>query len=769
MSANSYDVQITEVSTPCNIGEAWMASGTAFVSAQSLQRGIAMEFELSIIEGFSNPLVPPDLPVTQYSPVAHFSIVFESNCADSSCTLYIIERSMEHLKTQQYHFLAAFNGSQPRRVWSHSIVRQSSTSFVIAFVRSGAITGDDSILDQARIFSINVTNIGANRGFQGGGASRCLPCPKGRTGECVPCPPGHYMSPGKMCLWKSDTTYEGLLQIKYSIDHPLDEPLCFELSERFSISKQETKWSSISSDSKYGKFPVSKIAFWISDGRNICVHISKGVLWNVTRNRGKEEERDMLVGRKSSIRQTHECIHCPLNTVVNVSSERSGVENCIACGENLHSVNGITCTSHGTFTVERNNRTLRYDLSTWLNKTWTTSGVKVFAREGSSYYHSFNFSLFSEKIQCQEVYDSSDAASAEVVIGAACRLTVLLDVGSNRTTLAFISPLLLATRLEEISLRRIRNGWNLTDQLLEYEGVDESSRPIDVHFWFDSVGVPSEACPKGNAYVATARCTPSKKVPEFRLPYTCPDGTCDGCLFHAIVESVEACPICGAGDYRIIRGECVNGQQAIHYIPDKWSMAKRKYCGRRTSRMSARGIDRHCVLTGQEAQSRIEYKYTRLVESRNGELPGVETCGLEDDEDEASINYKLFARAFLNRIGRRLDEEKPREQTGFGTVDDIHTITRFIEVSGEYKKPLCLTFIDLKKALDSVETEAVMEALINQALPTPYIKILRELYQNFITKITVFYKDMINVREVRQCILFCQRYSNSLLRASCES
>ncbi|KJH44400.1 hypothetical protein DICVIV_09566 [Dictyocaulus viviparus] len=76
-------------------------------------------------------------------------------------------------------------------------------------------------------------------------------------------------------------------------------------------------------------------------------------------------------------------------------------------------------------------------------------------------------------------------------------------------------------------------------------------------------------------------------------------------------------------------------------------------------------------------------------------------------------------------------------------MDHIHTITRLIELSREYKKPLCFTLIDLKKAFDSVETEPVMEALTNQALPTPYIKILRELYRNFTTKITPFYKDII--------------------------
>ncbi|KAK6740981.1 hypothetical protein RB195_009058 [Necator americanus] len=43
--------------------------------------------------------------------------------------------------------------------------------------------------------------------------------------------------------------------------------------------------------------------------------------------------------------------------------------------------------------------------------------------------------------------------------------------------------------------------------------------------------------------------------------------------------------------------------------------------------------------------------------------------------------------------------------------------------------PLCLTFIDLKKAFDSIETEAVVEALDNQGVPTQYIKLLRELYK----------------------------------------
>ncbi|KAK6762229.1 hypothetical protein RB195_023089 [Necator americanus] len=56
---------------------------------------------------------------------------------------------------------------------------------------------------------------------------------------------------------------------------------------------------------------------------------------------------------------------------------------------------------------------------------------------------------------------------------------------------------------------------------------------------------------------------------------------------------------------------------------------------------------------------------------------------------------------------------------------------------------LCLTFIDLKKSFDSVETEAVVEALDNQRVPTQYIKVLRELYSDFTTRISPFYKNIV--------------------------
>ncbi|EYC37077.1 hypothetical protein Y032_0828g2555 [Ancylostoma ceylanicum] len=79
-------------------------------------------------------------------------------------------------------------------------------------------------------------------------------------------------------------------------------------------------------------------------------------------------------------------------------------------------------------------------------------------------------------------------------------------------------------------------------------------------------------------------------------------------------------------------------------------------------------------------------------------------------------------------------------------------IARLSEVSREYKMPLCLMYIDLRKAFKTDETEAVLEALSNQGVPTQWIRIFCELYSNFTTRISPSYDDItIDIRRgVRQ-------------------
>ncbi|KAK6748081.1 hypothetical protein RB195_000978 [Necator americanus] len=78
----------------------------------------------------------------------------------------------------------------------------------------------------------------------------------------------------------------------------------------------------------------------------------------------------------------------------------------------------------------------------------------------------------------------------------------------------------------------------------------------------------------------------------------------------------------------------------------------------------------------------------------------------------------------------------------FSTIDHIHTVSKLIKVSRE--RGAALSYLHrLEEGFGSVETEAVVEALNNQGVPTQYIKELRELYSNFTTGISPFYKNII--------------------------
>lgn len=54
---------------------------------------------------------------------------------------------------------------------------------------------------------------------------------------------------------------------------------------------------------------------------------------------------------------------------------------------------------------------------------------------------------------------------------------------------------------------------------------------------------------------------------------TCSDGTCDGCNFHFLWESVAACPLCSAADYHAIVSSCVAG---IQVGVSAWGLPRRQ-------------------------------------------------------------------------------------------------------------------------------------------------------------------------------------------------
>ncbi|EFO89965.1 hypothetical protein CRE_22065 [Caenorhabditis remanei] len=356
---------------------------------------------------------------------------------------------------------------------------------------------------------------------------------------------------------------------------------------------------------------------------------------------------------------TRLCVSCPVNTIVNVSSSRVGIESCVPCGQGLTSKDGVTCTAIGKIPLDSggkdNNETkFTYDFSPFVGRSvnfycfgrsWNISGVRVFSQEGSAYYHFFAVALFPPNIKCQEQYDNFDMIGIldqdkESVEGLACRVTGLPTSSSNRPKTAYVTSLIVASRLDSITTSRTHGNTSLWDEVLEYESYDNTSRPLDVFFWFDPVASLSSTCPNGNQLVVVARCLPTKK----RLPYSCPDGTCLHCVITgAASQSKEvACSAFTAFQKTILTILVLS--------------------------MVLLSIGFICIC---RRNRRLEYKYTRLIESHTGELPAVETCGLDEDEDELQdrVIFSKGSRSAPNNSRTTLRDHRENDNAAFISLD----------------------------------------------------------------------------------------------------
>ncbi|KAK6743484.1 hypothetical protein RB195_010633 [Necator americanus] len=77
----------------------------------------------------------------------------------------------------------------------------------------------------------------------------------------------------------------------------------------------------------------------------------------------------------------------------------------------------------------------------------------------------------------------------------------------------------------------------------------------------------------------------------------------------------------------------------------------------------------------------------------------------------------MFATIILVFISRTQDEAQPQEQAGFGQgfgcMDSMRTVSKIIEISREYSE-----------GFDSVETNAVLPALVDHDVGASHVSIL---------------------------------------------
>ena len=66
-------------------------------------------------------------------------------------------------------------------------------------------------------------------------------------------------------------------------------------------------------------------------------------------------------------------------------------------------------------------------------------------------------------------------------------------------------------------------------------------------------------------------------------------------------------------------------------------------------------------------------------------------------------------------------------QSKYSTTDHIHAINQLKEKCHEYNIPLCVAFVDYEKAVDSVQTQAILTSLQEQGMEYVYIEILIDI------------------------------------------
>ncbi|XP_006034442.1 UPF0577 protein KIAA1324 homolog, partial [Alligator sinensis] len=397
------------------------------------------------------------------------------------------------------------------------------------------------------------------------------------------------------------------------------------------------------------------------------------------------------------------CHPCAPNTYLK-AHQPYGHQACIPCGpgtvsNKIHSL----CYNDCHFSVNKDGRTLEYDFSTLANSTSFTSGPS-FTSKGLKYFHHFNISLCgnhgrkmafcTDNVTDIRVPDGEVEFSKSVTSYACQSIVVPSDVMGYKTVVSS-QPVSLADRFvgvtTETTLDRITSP-------PDYFPTENVVVP-EVIFFYRSNDV-TQSCNSGRATAIRMRCNPLKTGSgTLSMPRKCSDGTCDGCTFHFLWETAEACPLCSAYDYRAIVSACVGGIQRTTYV---WREPKLCTGGSLLPEQTvsicktmdfwlkvgiSAGTCAAVLLTVMtcyfwKKNQKLEYKYSKLVmnaTTKDSELPAPDSCAImegEDAEDDLIFTSKKSLFGKIKSFTTKVMQSYSRALQDFGYRAALNKIRR---------------------------------------------------------------------------------------------
>jgi exonuclease III len=106
-----------------------------------------------------------------------------------------------------------------------------------------------------------------------------------------------------------------------------------------------------------------------------------------------------------------------------------------------------------------------------------------------------------------------------------------------------------------------------------------------------------------------------------------------------------------------------------------------------------------------------------------------------------SIAAKVYNRILLNRIRTPIDKMLRKNQAGFRTgrscIQQIHILRRIMDGAFSDAIPLFVTFIDFKKAFDSIDRDMMFAILRHYGIPQKIVSAIRVLYDDSKSRVYV--------------------------------